>query len=107
MGKQAVRGVRRRQRQTQCAAPPPPPPRTPPQHTETVSAYDGRRGQAIVPCKRGQFIAHGTVHGGTLCRATKRLKEEESKEEGEAEYKEEDSEEEGEQQMAKNLEIFI
>ena len=42
-------------------------------HTESVPAYDGRRGQAIVPCKRGQFIAHGIVHGGTLCRATQRL----------------------------------
>ena len=51
-------------------------------HTETVSAYDGRRGQAIFPCKRGQFIAHGNVHDGTLCRATKRLKKEENEEEG-------------------------
>ena len=76
-------------------------------HTESVPAYDGRRGQAILPCKRGQFIAHGSIHGGILCRATKRLKEEESKEEREAEYKEEENEEEGEQQMAKNLEIYI
>ena len=66
-------------------------------HTEIVSAYDGRRGKAIFPCKRGQFIAHGIVHGGTLCCATQRLKEEESEEEGEAEYKEDESEEEGEQ----------
>ena len=76
-------------------------------HTESVPAYDGRRGQAIVLCKRGQFIAHGSVHGGTLCRETQRLKEEESEEEGEAEYKEEESEEEGEQLKAKNLEIYI
>ena len=58
-------------------------------HTESVPAYDGRRGQAIVLCKRGQFIAHGTVHGGTLCCATRRLKKEEDKEEREAEYEEE------------------
>ena len=69
-------------------------------HTETVSAYDGRRGQAIFPCKRGQFIAHGNVHDGTLCRAMKRLKKEENEEEGEAEYKEEESEKEKEQQKA-------
>ena len=37
-------------------------------HTETVSAYDGRRGQATFPCKCGQFIAHGNVHGGTVLR---------------------------------------
>ena len=66
---------RRRQEQTQCAAPPPPPPPTPPQHTETVSAYDEHRGQPIFPYKRGQFFAHGNVYDGTLCRATKRLKE--------------------------------
>ena len=54
-------------------------------HTESVPAYDGRRGQAIVPCKREQFIAHGNVHGGTMCRTMQRLKEEESEEEGEAE----------------------
>ena len=52
---------------------------------EGGGAYDGCRGQAIVPCKRGQFIAHGNVHGETLCRAMQRLKEEESEEEGEAE----------------------
>ena len=66
-------------------------------HTEAVPAYDGRRAQAIVLCKRGQFIAHGTVYGGTLCCATRWLKKEENKEEREAEYKEEESEKEGEQ----------
>ena len=76
-------------------------------HTESVPAYDGRRGQAIVPCKRGQFIAHGLVYGGTLCCATRRLKEEENKEEREEEYEEEEIEEEGEQHMAKILEIYI
>ena len=55
-------------------------------HTESVPAYDGRRAQAIVLCKRGQFIAHGSVHGGTLCCATRRLKKEEDKEEREGEY---------------------
>ena len=50
------------------------------------------------------FMAEDMI---TLCCATQRLKEEESKEEGEAEYKEEESEEEGEQQKAKNLEIYI
>ena len=76
-------------------------------HIETVFAYDGRRGLAIVLCKRGQFIAHGTVHDGTLCCATRRLKEEENKEEREGEYEEEEIEEEGEQHMAKILEIYI
>ena len=61
----------------------------------------------ILPCNHEQFIAHGLVHGGTVCRAKQRLKEEESEKEGEAEYKEEESEEEGEQQKAKNLEIYI
>ena len=51
-------------------------------HTETVPPYDGRRGQAIFLCKRRQFIAHGSVHGGTLCCATRRLKKEEVEEEG-------------------------
>ena len=69
-------------------------------------AYDGCSGPAILLCKRGQFIAHGTVHDGTLCCATRRLKEEENKEEREGEYKEEEIEEE-EQHMAKILEIYI
>ena len=51
-------------------------------YTATVPPYDGRRGQAIVLCKRRQFIAHGSVHGGTLCCATRRLKKEEMEEEG-------------------------
>ena len=68
-------------------------------HTESVSAYAGRRGLAIVLCKRGEFIAHCSVHGGTLCRVTRRLKKEEDKEEREAEYEEEEMEE-GEQLMA-------
>ena len=33
-------------------------------HTETVPAYDGRRGRAILPSKHEQFIADGIVHGG-------------------------------------------
>ena len=33
-------------------------------HTESVPAYDGRHGRAILPCKHEQFIAHGIVHGG-------------------------------------------
>ena len=54
-------------------------------HTEPVSALRRALRTAIFPCKRGQFIAHGNVHSGTLCRATQRLKEEESEEVGEAE----------------------
>ena len=64
-------------------------------HTESVPAYDGRRGQAIVLCKRGQFIAHGTILSGTLCCAKRRLKKEENKEEREAECEKEEMEEEG------------
>ena len=66
-------------------------------HTESVPAYDRRSGPAIVLCKRGQLIAHGTVHDGTLCCATRQLKKEEKKEEREAECEEEEMEEEGEQ----------
>ena len=69
-------------------------------HTESVPAYDGRRGLAIVLCKRRQFIAHGSVHDGTLCCATRRLKKEEKKEEREAECEEEEMGEEGEQLKA-------
>ena len=102
-----MRGVRRRQRLSQCAGAESVAGAGVELHTESVSAYDGCRGLAIVLCKRGQFIAHGTVHGGTLCCATRRLRKEENKEEREAEYKEEEMEEEGEQHMAKILEIYI
>ena len=63
--------------------------------TLSLSAYDVRCGLAIVLCKRRQFIAHGSVHGGTLCCATRRLKKEENKEEREAEHEEEEMEDEG------------
>ena len=32
--------------------------------TESILAYDGRRGRAILPCNHEQFIAYGIVHGG-------------------------------------------
>ena len=66
----AVSSARRRQRLAQCAGAEAVAGAEVETHTEPVSALRRALRTTIFPCKRGQFIAHGNVHDGTVCRAT-------------------------------------